>query len=352
MKKSLIIVLPVLAACVACAKVDVQQEEERPVTFNVVNYLQQTRANTAYSTENTFGTYAYFTPTDWKTDGTGTPFYENEEVKYGPDYAPGEWGTEGRFFWPKVAKLTFASYSPYVNSSTASSMGFSDVPTFSQVRGFVFSRYAVVPDADVDLMVADLVIDQTANRNEYALSSNTEGVPTLFRHVMTQVALTFKCGENFNPGVDGSEIVIKRVRLTGIREVGDFSQNGLPMWTRQSGSAEYEFNPDSEGSHIIMSDPSKVYQPAVSSFILLPQELTEGGQRLELVYSIRTSYDGSWTEESDMTATVDLVTDAIPTWSPNMSIVYNITIDPISKDPILFDPAIADWNVSEISLEL
>mgnify|MGYP007102065879 FL=1 len=53
-----------------------------------------------------------------------------------------------------------------------------------------------------------------------------------------------------------------------------------------------------------------------------------------------------------MTATVDLVTDAIPTWSPNMSIVYNITIDPISKDPILFDPAIADWNVSEISLEL
>ena len=27
-----------------------------------------------------------------------------------------------------------------------------------------------------------------------------------------------------------------------------------------------------------------------------------------------------------------------------MSLVYTITVDPISKDPILFDPAVAEWE--------
>ena len=109
MKKYLILALPVLVALAACTKVEVQDTEQQAVTFNVVNYLQQTRAYNPYSTEDTFGTFAFFTPTDWETDGDGTVFIENEEVLYGPSYAEGEWGTATRYFWPKTAKLTFAS---------------------------------------------------------------------------------------------------------------------------------------------------------------------------------------------------------------------------------------------------
>ena len=54
MKKYLILALPVLVALAACTKVEVQDTEQQAVTFNVVNYLQQTRALNAYNTEDTF----------------------------------------------------------------------------------------------------------------------------------------------------------------------------------------------------------------------------------------------------------------------------------------------------------
>ena len=74
-----------------------------------------------------------------------------------------------------------------------------------------------------------------------------------------------------------------------------------------------------------------------------------------VTYTIRTNYgtasEPKWTEEN-VTSTVDLLpptetgstTTAITEWEPNMSIVYTLTISPFSNVPILFDPAVADWQ--------
>lgn len=349
MKKYLILALPVLVALAACTKVEVQDTEQQAVTFNVVNYLQQTRAYNPYSTEDTFGTFAFFTPTDWETDGDGTVFIENEEVLYGPSYAEGEWGTATRYFWPKTAKLTFASYSPYVDAASAASKGFSAVPTYTKRDGFTFPGYTIVPDSDVDLMVADLSADQTANLSEYAVSSNTQGVPTLFRHQLTQVGVVFRCTDNANPNVSGSEIVVKEVWLSNIRNEGSYSQNSDPVWSGQRGNAVYDFNP---GGQLVLSEPGRDYYTSVRSRILLPQTLVRGysytpGQQLNVVFSIRSVFeDGSVVDGDDITATVDLYSLDIPAWLPNMSIVYTITIDAVSQDPITFDPAVAEWSLT------
>ncbi|MBO5634364.1 MAG: fimbrillin family protein [Bacteroidales bacterium] len=349
MKKYLILALPVLVASAACTKVEVQDTVEQAVTFNVVNYLHQTRAYNAYSTEDTFGTFAFFTQTDWETDGDGTVFIENEEVLYGPSYAEGEWGTATRYFWPKTAKLTFASYSPYVDAASAASKGFSAVPTYTKRDGFAFPRYKIVPETDVDLMVADLTTDQTANLSEYAVSSNTQGVPTLFRHQLTQVAVVFRSTENANPNVTGSEIVVKDVWLSNIRNEGSYTQNSDPVWSDQSGEVVYDFNP---GGQLVLTEPGRDYYPSVRSRILLPQPLVRGygftqGQQLNVVFSIRSVFeDGRTVDGDEITSTVDLYSLDIPDWLPNMSVVYTITIDAVSQDPITFDPAIAEWSLT------
>ena len=360
MKKYIFIAAAALIACAACSKVEsVNTVGEKSITFDVVNYELQTRA-TAYSTDNSFGTFAYATPTDWATDGDANVFFKNEKVFYGPEYASGEWGTATKNYWPKVSKLTFASYSPYVS---AAGSGFSGVPTFSKAKGFEFPNYTIQSTTDVDVMVADLATDQTANQTVYKVSSNTQGVPTLFRHVLTQVAFKFKTVANPNPNVGGFEVVVKDVKIQNIYNKGSYTQipegTDAKVWAGQTGSATYVFN--SATSPITMTDASKTYPEGdPTSRILLPQVLvasaeadaTTGaaavtGQQVVLSYTIRTNYgttaSPNWTEEN-VTSTVDLITDAIPEWAPNMSIVYTITISPFSNVPIYFDPAVADWT--------
>ncbi len=366
--KKYIFITAALLASVACAKVEtVETAAEKAITFDVVNYSLQTRVS-AYDKANSFGTYAYATPTDWDTDGDANVFFNNEKVSYGPTYAPNEWGTASQNYWPKVAKLTFASYSPYVS---AAGQGFSAVPAFSKAKGFEFPDYQIVETTDVDLMVADLVTDQTANQTQYVVSGNTQGVPTLFHHVLTQVAFQFKTVANPNPNVAGFEVVVKDVTIQNINNKGSYTQipadANAKVWAGQTGTETYVFNEAT--SPITMDDPSKTYPELnegekLFSRILMPQTLVAStpestpavnGQQVVVTYTIRTNYgtasEPKWTEEN-VTSTVDLLpptetgstTTAITEWEPNMSIVYTLTISPFSDVPILFDPAVADWS--------
>ena len=343
--KKVIIIAAALLCLASCAKVEKQQTvDSSAINFKVVNYLQQTKANTAYTGE-AFGVFAFWTATDWATDGDANVFMDNDKVVQSPDYAPeGEWGPVAPRFWTKTGKITFAAYSPYTNGA---GQGFSAKPSFSKADGFEFEDFTIPADTDVDLMVADLAKDQTRNNPEYMLSGNQDGVPILFHHLLSKIAFQFATVENSNPNVEESQIVIHSVKIKGIKETGDYTQNNSPVWAGQSGSATYQYNPATDSD--ITVKPGEAGQGTdVESRILLPQTLTAGGQQIEISYTIRTKYKSNteWAEEN-VTATVDLVTDEVPSWDPNMSLVYTITIDPLSKDPILFDPAVADWQEVE-----
>ena len=343
MKKTIIIALAAVVALASCTKVEKKEvAKETPMTFKVINYLQQTKANTAY-TGDAFGTFAFWTATNWETDGDANVYMNNDKIIYGPDYAQGEWGPEDARYWTKTGCITFASYSPY---TTGSDNGFSEIPVFTKEKGFVFNNYTVPINGDVDLMVADLIADQSKNNPEYMLSQNTDGVPTLFRHVLSQIAFKFKTNENPNPNVEESEIVIKSVTIKNINNEGTYTQNDTDVWSGQSGSEDYELNPTT--SPITVKPGDDPASTEVENVILLPQELTDGGQQIEIEYTIRTKYasNDEWVEEN-ITTTVDLVTPEIPEWDPNESVVYTITINPVdtsAENAILFDPAVAEWT--------
>ena len=340
--KKLFIIAAALICLASCAKVDKKQTvESSAINFKVVNYMLQTKANTAY-TGDAFGVFAYWTATDWATDGDANVYMDNDKVVQSPEYAPeGEWGPVAPRYWTKTGKITFAAYSPYTDGSNN---GFSAKPAFSKADGFEFVDFTITADTDVDLMVADLAADKTKNDPEYMLSGNQDGVPILFHHVLSKIAFRFATVENPNPNVEESQIVIHSVKIKGIKETGDYTQNDSPVWAGQSGSATYQYNP-ATGSDITVTPGGEAQGTDVESRILLPQTLTAGGQQIEISYTIRTKFKSNpeWAEEN-ITATVDLVSDEVPSWDPNMSLVYTISISPISNDPILFDPAVADWQ--------
>ena len=344
MKKIIIIALAAVVALAACTKVEKKDSSsEARLTFLVINYLQQTKADPTAYTGEAFGTFAFWTATDWATDGDVNVFMKNDKIIQNPSYAPeGEWGPESERFWTKSGKITFASYSPYTSGTDN---GFSEVPTFSKTSGFTFRNFTIDATGTIDLMVADLVVDQTKNDPQYMVSGNQDGVPTLFRHVLSQIAFKFQTVDNPNPNVEDSQIIINSVTIQNVHNNGTYTQNNTDdVWANESGKASYEYN--GSDSPITVNPEDDPQGTDVESMILLPQELEEGVQQIVIDYTIRTKYESNdeWAEEN-VTTTIDLVTDAIDEWEPNQSIVYTITINPVDmNNPILFDPAVADWT--------
>lgn len=357
MKKYLIIAAAALVASAACSKVD-KAPVENFINFNVVNYIQKTKANTAFDTAETFGTFAWWTPTDWATDAQTNIFMDNQEVAFdGTNWAP-----TLPYYWTKTGKITFASYAPY--TAAAGSNGFTVLPTHSQTDGFFFDDYTIVATTDVDLMYADIVTDQTENINPAtygSISGVAEGVPTLFHHALTQVGFVFRAAQNTNPNVIDQQIVLNEVKIINIKNAGDFTQNAASQWASQTGAEEYEINAASNAITMLYTD-TDAHVPSTVSRILLPQELASTGtqQSIYLSYTIRTKYKGT-TDFADevVTSTVPLYYDntaiggdALTNWGINESILYTITIYPYSDDRILFDPAVVDWIPVEGAIDI
>ena len=91
-------------------------------------------------TRRIISSFAFWTATNWETDGDANVYMNNDKIIYGPDYAQGEWGPEDARYWTKTGCITFASYSPY---TTGSDNGFSEIPVFTKEKGFVFNNYTV-----------------------------------------------------------------------------------------------------------------------------------------------------------------------------------------------------------------
>ncbi|MBQ7575381.1 MAG: fimbrillin family protein [Bacteroidales bacterium] len=348
MKKSILFAVAALALLASCTKVDTVVADQA-ITFNVANYLQQTRAD-AYNTDDNFGVYAYWTANNWDAEGTANIFMDNEKVGYNPSYAEGSWGTESTYYWPRTGAITFACYSPYTAQGREN--GYSEVPSFTKENGFTISNYTIVDQTDVDLMTADVVPDQSRNAGAAATGQVAQNapVPVLFHHLLTQVAFKFKTVENPNPSVGESEIVVNEVVVKNVANTGNYTQvqatptqdQPAPVWSRQAGEARYEFNSANSPLTVLPTD-NEPKATSVPSRILLPQDLT--AVQADITFTIRTKYGDNWAEET-LTSTVNLATANVPAWLPNMSIVYIFTIDPVSKDPILFDPAIAPWDTT------
>ncbi len=146
----------------------------------------------------------------WDTNkAEAIPYIDGAEVAY-DTYLPGKWTTETAYYWPDLGTLTFAAYSPYIESLASKF-------TYNHTTGnLAITNWDVTAQNDVDLMVADLQTDLTS---EIASS----GVPVAFRHKLALV--TFQAGliQDYVEGGTTYHLYLQRVELCKIKTKGNYS---------------------------------------------------------------------------------------------------------------------------------
>lgn len=380
MKKYIILAAAVVAMA-ACAKVD-NEEPQREINFTVANRVQ-TKA--AYNTDDTFGTYAWYTANAASvvatTGSDHAAFMVNEEI--GHDGSVWK-ALHNTFYWPKTGSIDFISYSPFNgtnNTANSNPAVIQNKITYTAIN--VAEVDAQSQPKNIDYMYADKV---NCAIDDYANSTGKQAVPTVFRHALAK--LSFKIAANFITYTDATtnkttswDVYVKSVKISGFKTTGDcelnlnsngiswdkpetdISETGTPeivyVWTNLSGaSAEQELIPNAsltENSKWIKlnakNNPTTI-NPA-SGFVM-PQVLAADTQKIELALHITTHLANGLDIEEDYNRVLDLKDlSSLKAWQMNQNIVYNIQIKPVAyvstyDDPndviITFNPSVAEWD--------
>ena len=379
MKKYFILAAVAIAA-MACAKNETVPviQKDIPVSFSVVNHLQQVKSTTGltYPTSIPFGTFAWWTAGEWTgvAADQANVFMNNVQISW-HSIAPGEsevWAPAETYYWTKSGKITFASYSPYTASGT--DKGYSEIPVYDVAKGFLFNNYTIVDGTDVDLMYANLAANcsQTTNADGSTVMDNLAsqsadsgyaGVPTIFNHALCRIGFAFRAIGPKNPSVDTVAVRVDSVLIYNIDNKGSFDQSASVKWTTDHANYtdDYDFSPASPLEiGLIPNTAANVastvnYTDLGENKILLPQSLLSANlatdQKLMVKYSILTHYSSNpaaasdpeyWAEEP-LVSTVFLHSGNISAWLANQNITYRISISPVTE-AITFDPAVVDWT--------
>lgn len=365
MKKYFFFAAAALLALAACSKVNYVEQPDRLITFNVANYVNSTKAEpdpktgVKYYPKATFGTYAFILESGKKFDTDAadplTKYMDNVRVSLSGT----EWVPSGTYYWPKQSSLTFASYSPYLDSGA---------PTFTKAGGWAMSSFTAKEyilknddevDAQYDLMFSDVTLSKncvsTTNADgtkifdgttgEGGTDSGYTGVPTLFQHQLAKIGLVFQTVKDLAaPTVTSHEITITSAKLVNVGKTAAFA-NG--SWGTASATGDYSYITGEKSLGIINSSTTAVTPTDEVAMVLLPQSMVNGPS-LELKYTLKTIYGTgdsakTVTEECEKTVALSLA-ENVTEWEINQHIVYTVTIYPFANETIKFDPAVVDWS--------
>ncbi len=386
MKKYFFFAAAALLALAACSKVTPVAEPDQEISFRAVSYVNSTKADGQgtnqeqnkhghYNLNQNFGVYAFMTnDTEW-ANYTGDLVVYMNGVEVAKQPVGTAWTPATAYYWPKKGMLTFAAWAPFTAKPTSYAYN-------AGGNVFTYTDYTVAAAADVDLMVSDIAVNYTQSI-EATLGANdrhfaSEGVPIVFRHILTKLAFQFKeaaypeAYTKETPATETTPLVpaivdpakssieIKEVKLVNFVYTNDYS-NGVWETNQQAGDGEVTY---------VIENPA-VLKPGATDAVasatepmILPQTLfdkitpTEGQtapafQALYIKYNVTTFYNtgGAITEEN-IEATIPFYGSLSSTgddankFKPNQKIVYTITLNPLAKDLIKFDPAVVDWDAT------
>ena len=363
MKKFFLLAAMVGVALTGCMKNEVYVPKcETPISFEVANYVAQTRAGDFVYTQ--FGVDAW----SWENDAaTPVQMMENEVVSKSVVDGEDVWTTTTPYYWP-IGENSFVDFIAYYPKT--------DKPAINYCIGDVYGKdeltYSNYIVSDVNLMYADKAIGFSANNdaddNDTALGYGDpllkdygfRGVPTLFRHALAKV--NFKV-QNAKPIDDiySYDIKVNSITLKVYNQGSVTLENsGTTHATRGtwsvSGSAVNVWEPTT-GSYATLvwnipvtltpTAPIASYSPRTQ--YVLPQTLVTGDQKITVDYTV-TQYQtigGTKTKisEQNYTPTLDLYSAVLPHWEMNKNITYTISLSSIGTQ-ILFAPAVEEWEAA------
>lgn len=351
-----------IAAIASCTKNEVNEvTDNNQITFKTV-VGPATKAlidGTSYeTTAPSFGTFAYYNATGTTFPTSSALYIPESEVKY----VDSNWTTETPYYWPKNGKLAFFSYSPYsINGSV----------TCDATTGITIANYDVSSAQGVDVMVADVKTGQSQN----GTNGTYTGVPTIFRHKLSQIVdVTFKTDKDYQAadGTSGSPFVagdkqffINYVKINNLEQTGTYvsgntvSESVLGTWSLPTTpSYDHDYNwfietvPSDETEFKYTGTATSAN--TMSHILTIPQKYTTPGagetidavSHVEIKYTIRTYTDASNYSDDVVTAYVsmyDIFSSTSNTLAMNKKVTLNFTI---GVNQILWAPSVEVWGTA------
>jgi hypothetical protein len=354
--KKVLLFFTAAAVLAACSKTEVIPEQnvaDQEITFETSPITKALADNQKdFVNTNVFATYAFYHTDDWVYST-----YANNV--YTPDYSFYIGGTlnqttgarEGvtikwngtvwkdpnkSYYWPKNGKLTFFSWS--LNKADLTFPEATTWLTCTPDQGIVVKNYDVKTNKNIEFMVADIASDKTANENQY---SHT-GVPTLFRHKLSQFQATVCEAEAYK----GIKFTLKSITFPNLAYLANYTQNPDAM---AAGTAATEQTYYTSETGQVVNTTTAAAVTGVDQYIYLPQSLAN--KTIVIVYDVAYDTNGDGTPEvtETVTATKKLSEIFGDNWKMGNKYILNIKF---SVDEILWDPAVEEWATGSGSVTI
>lgn len=277
----------------------------------------------AYPTTVPFVSSAWYLPQGKKWDAHKADaqlYISSEVISY--DDATEVFKAETPYYWPKNGSLTFMAYSLDKTNSPA----YSPEPGKIQItkEGVVVKGWATNgSDKRIDLMVADIVKDKSANGTSYGMV----GVPIVFRHILSKVAVT----AFIEKAETGKEIYLNEIVFRNVYGKADF--NGS-VWTNRGDVHDVVNNLPA----IPLESKKKTI---IETMLLIPQSLsavgTRGNVEMVIYYTIK---DNGVSKDENVVISLNNHGAA---WERGKYTEYQIIFG-TSDHPIDFVGSVSDWT--------
>ena len=345
----------------SCTKVEQSEPTQAQICYNVVQYTQ-TKAAGLYPTTEKFISTAFYLE-----DGKSWAANHSEAIAYIENATISFDGANWRdadhsYYWPRAGKLSFFSYSPQaIQASTQ----------IDRNSGITITDWDVNDHQDVDIMIADVQTDQTANQNVGTYT----GVPTIFRHALSKISgFTFNLHKDYSKGytqtgsyANGDVVfILKSIVIKNMPQKGTYSntmpsESNIGAWNKAAdGIYSYTwYNSDGDGTTIPYSESTPLAIPAnglspFSELYLLPQLYpADGGPSLEITYTKRTYGKNGSATNTQVKASVsfyDLFASTGHRLVINRNLIFNIVFN-IDSNLITWAPDQQDWGSGDFKID-
>lgn len=336
MKRIILLAASAMAILAGCTRTEIRSiaDEPQQITFRTI----ETKGAGDFDKGNKFYSYAYFLPKDetWEINNANAQDYITGAL-IAFNTTANAWKADGAtYYWPKQGSLTFFAWTDNTATPTGTYAG------CAKDKGITFTAYSAFDHKNKDLLVADIAKDMDGKNNLTTHQGWKPGVPTVFHHVLSNLAFTIKTNNNYA----GATYSLKSIKLKNISTMGNYAQ-GSPaatadtdVWTGHAAPKEVPVFTAGAAEQSITSTLTKLTPSTTDFSIVLPQKFADETPVIEIVYTITTNYTG--------TAVVETVTETKPLkdiytegWVSGKKYTLNIKL---SLNEILWDPSVEGWE--------
>lgn len=337
-----------LASCTTDEEIFAPVNQGNEIEFVAADYVHQTRGGHEQTAleSGSFGVYA------WPYGTDDALMFNVEIAKNGTTWKP---TGNNKYYWPDDTFVDFTAVYPYGN------------PAFTRVARVVTedNEGELISTADitvefngtksnptnVNLMYADLVTQKHVYDPTDDPAASAEAVPMLFRHLLAKLNVVVDQTDiECEGGVKSYEITLTKVAFTGLYDQGSLTvdaayreaakgDNANTIWANQDGEATWEVFTGEQD----LSGNSNKYE-SNATYYVMPQKIN-GTQKLEIEYTITTTFTNGTVAESQKTRTIALnaIKTKVENWYTNKSITYTVNISPADLEEITFTAEEEIW---------